>query len=45
MDARPTPEIVQEQIRKCLGLPPYKGQAADKGEGQASAAQQGSEVA
>ena len=34
VDARPAPEIVQEQIRKCLGLPPYKGQAADKGEGQ-----------
>ena len=33
VDARPAPEIVQEQIRKCLGLPPYNGQAADKGEG------------
>ena len=44
VDARPAPEIVQEQIRKCLGLPPYNGQAADKGEGQ-PAAQQGSEVA
>ena len=44
VDARPAPEIVQEQIRKCLGLPLYKGQAADKGEGQ-PAAQQGSEVA
>ena len=32
VDARPAPEIVQEQIRKCLGLPPYNGQAADKGE-------------
>jgi len=44
VDARPAPEIVQEQIRKCLGLPLYKGHAADKGEGQ-PAAQQGSEVA
>jgi hypothetical protein len=44
VDARPAPEVVQEQIRKCLGLPLYKGQAADKGEGQ-PAAQQGSEVA
>ena len=44
VDARPAPEIVQEQIRKCLGLLPYNGQAADKGEGQ-PAAQQGSEVA
>ena len=44
VDARPAPEIVQEQIRKCLGLPPYKGQAADRDEGQ-PAAQQGSEVA
>jgi adenylate kinase len=44
VDARPAPEIVQEQIRKCLGLPPYNVQAADKGEGQ-PAAQQGSEVA
>ena len=26
VDARPAPEIVQEQIRKCLGLPPYKGE-------------------
>ena len=37
VDARPAPAIVQEQIRKCLGLPPYKGQAADKGEGQPAA--------
>ena len=22
VDARPAPEVVQEQIRKCLGLPP-----------------------
>jgi adenylate kinase len=26
VDARPAPEVVQEQIRKCLGLPPYKGE-------------------
>ena len=25
MDARPAPEIVQEQIRKCLGLPLPQG--------------------
>ena len=24
VDARPAPEVVQEQIRKCLGLPPYQ---------------------
>jgi adenylate kinase len=24
IDARPAPEAVQEQIRKCLGLPPYQ---------------------
>jgi adenylate kinase len=26
VDARPAPEVVQEQIRKCLGLPPYQGE-------------------
>ena len=34
VDARPAPEVVQEQIRKCLGLPPYQakeGQAACQG--------------
>ena len=25
VDARPAPEVVQEQIRKCLALPPYQG--------------------
>jgi adenylate kinase len=47
VDARPAPEVVQEQIRKCLGLPPYKGerepdqaQRPDKGERE-PAAQQG----
>ena len=25
VDARPAPEVVQEQIRKCLGLPPLPG--------------------
>jgi len=24
VDARSAPEVVQEQIRKCVGLPPYK---------------------
>jgi adenylate kinase len=24
VDARPAPEAVQEQIRKCLGLPPFE---------------------
>ena len=26
VDARPAPEVVQEQIRKCLGLPAYQGE-------------------
>jgi adenylate kinase len=25
VDARPSPEVIQLQIRECLGLPPYKG--------------------
>jgi adenylate kinase len=25
VDAKPAPEVVQEQIRNYLGLPPYKG--------------------
>ena len=24
VDARPAPEVIQQQIRQCLGLPPYK---------------------
>ena len=34
VDARSAPEVVQEQIRKCLGLPPYQGEgehAASRG--------------
>ena len=33
-DARPAPEVVQDQIRKSLGLPSYQGereQAASRG--------------
>jgi hypothetical protein len=26
VDARSAPEVVQEQIRKCLGLPPNQGE-------------------
>ena len=26
VDARSAPEVVQEQIRKCLGLPSHKGE-------------------
>jgi adenylate kinase len=38
VDARPAPEAVQEQIRKCLGLPPLepgKNEPARKGNGRA----------
>jgi adenylate kinase len=31
VDARPGPEVVQEQLRKCLGLPPFEQK--DKGPG------------
>jgi adenylate kinase len=24
VDARPAPEVIQQQIRECLGLPPYQ---------------------
>jgi hypothetical protein len=24
VDARPAPEVIQQQIRQCLGLPPYQ---------------------
>jgi adenylate kinase len=35
VDARPAPEVVQEQIRTCLGLPPYKAEPQpDKAETQ-----------
>ena len=30
VDARPAPEAVQDQIRKCLGLPPYEPEKPEK---------------
>jgi hypothetical protein len=24
VDARPPPQVIQQQIRQCLGLPPYQ---------------------
>jgi adenylate kinase len=53
IDARPAPEAVQQQIRTCLGLPPYKPQADESSRpsgapasqaGAASAASAGSQA-
>src|SRR5690242_595717 len=29
VDARPAPEVIQQQIRQCLGLPPYQPETGD----------------
>jgi len=37
VDARSAPEVVQEQIRKCVGLPPYKPENKPVSRGAAGA--------